>query len=296
MNQSKIQIPNSKFQEIEIDLLLEALFRAYGYDFRSYARASIERRARLFLATSGCKTISELIGRVLRDKELFAKLVHHFSVSVTEMFRDPFVYQAIRSEVVPMLRTWPHVKIWHAGCATGEEAYSLAIVLKEEGLYDRAAIFATDFNDAALQQAKAGIYAIGKVQEATRNYQKAGGTASFSEYYHARYDAAALDNALKARLTFANHNLVTDGVFGEMHLIFCRNVLIYFNRGLQNRALRLFTESLVHGGFLCIGTRENLRFTEVEHNYEAVNRRAKIFKKSAMASFTPKEDAHRNDG
>jgi chemotaxis protein methyltransferase CheR len=283
MNQSKCQHPNANIEEMEIDLLLEALYRAYGYDFRSYARASIERRTRLFLSASECATVSELTGRVLRDKDLFARLVQHFSISVTEMFRDPFVYQAIRSQVVPMLRTWPHVKIWHAGCATGEEVYSLAIVLKEEGLYDRAAIFATDFNDATLEQARAGIYTINKVQEATRNYQKAGGTASFSQYYHARYDAVALDNALKARLTFANHNLVCDGVFGELHLVFCRNVLIYFNRELQNRALRLFTESLVHGGFLCLGTREDLRFTEVEDQYEAVNRKAKIFKKSDSA-------------
>jgi chemotaxis protein methyltransferase CheR len=280
-----VEKQNNGVEPIEIDLLLEALYRAYGYDFRSYARASIERRTRLFLATSGCATISELMGRVLRDKELFARLVRHFSISVTEIFRDPFVYRAIRSEVVPMLRTWPHVKIWHAGCATGEEVYSLAIVLKEEGLYDRAAIFATDFNDAVLQQAKAGVYSIDKVQEATRNYQNAGGTGSFSEYYHARYEAAALDNALKARLTFANHNLVCDGVFGEMHLVFCRNVLIYFNRELQNRALRLFTESLVNGGYLCIGTREDLRFTEVEDEYETVNGKAKIFKKSAIAAL-----------
>lgn len=271
-------------EEIEIDLLLEALHRAYGYDFRSYARASVERRTRQFLATSGCTTVSELMGRVLRDKVLFARLVQHFSISVTEMFRDPFVYQMIRSEVVPMLRTWPYVKIWHAGCATGEEAYSLAIVLKEEGLYDRATIFATDFNDAALEKAKAGIYAIDKVQEATRNYHKAGGRASFAEYYHARYDAAALDNALKTHLTFANHNLVCDGVFGEMHLVFCRNVLIYFDRDLKNRALWLFTESLVHGGFLCLGTREDLRFSEVEEKYEIVNRETKIYKKTAIAA------------
>ena len=272
-------------EPLEIDLLLEALYRAYGYDFRSYARASIERRVRLFLSTSECKTVSEMIGRVLRDKDFFARLVQHFSVSVTEMFRDPFVYRTIRSEVVPLLRTWPHVKIWHAGCATGEEVYSLAIVLKEENLYDRTAIFATDFNDAALQQAKAGIYPIDKIQQATRNYQKAGGAASFSDYYHARYDAVALATTLPRHLTFANHNLVCDGVFGEMHLVFCRNVLIYFNRELQNRALRLFTESLVHGGFLCLGTREDLRFTEVEDNYIAVNSKAKIFKKSAVATL-----------
>jgi chemotaxis protein methyltransferase CheR len=223
-----------------------------------------------------------MIGKVLRDKDLFNSLIHHFSISVTEMFRDPFVYRTIRSEVAPVLRTWPHVKIWHAGCATGEEVYSLAIVLKEEGLYDRSAIFATDFNDASLRQAKAGIYAIGKLQDATRNYQKAGGKDSFTQYYHACYDAAALDGSLRERITFANHNLVADHVFGEMHLIFCRNVLIYFNRKLQNRVLQLLTESLVHGGFLCLGAREDLQFSGISQWYEPVDRKARIYKKSAV--------------
>ena len=282
MDTTQKQIPN--IEPLEVDLLLEAVYRAFGYDFRSYARASIERRTRLLLSTSGCHTVCEMIGKVLRDKDFFNSLVQHFSISVTEMFRDPFVYRTIRSEVVPVLRTWPHVKIWHAGCATGEEVYSLAIVLKEEGLYDRTAIFATDFNDASLRQAKAGIYAIGKLQDATRNYQKAGGKDSFTQYYHARYNAAALDGSLRERITFANHNLVTDNVFGEMHLIFCRNVLIYFNRELQNRVLQLFTESLVHGGFLCLGTREDLQFTEANTMYGAVDRKARIYKKSAIGN------------
>jgi chemotaxis protein methyltransferase CheR len=280
MNTIPKHIPN--IEPIEIDLFLEAVYRAFGYDFRSYARASIERRTRLLLSTSGCNTVSEMIGKVLRDKEFFNSMVQHFSISVTEMFRDPFVYRTIRKEVVPVLRTWPHVKIWHAGCATGEEVCSLAIVLKEEGLYDRIAIFATDFNDASLRQAKAGIYGIGNLQAATRNYQKAGGRDSFADYYHARYDAVAVDGSLRERITFANHNLVTDNVFGEMHLIFCRNVLIYFNRELQNRALQMFTESLVHGGFLCLGAREDLHFSEVNTLYEAVDRRARIYKKSAV--------------
>jgi len=270
-------------EAIEIDLLLEAIYRRWGYDFRSYARASIERRTRLFLSKSESKTISEMISRVLRDEDFFSRLVRNFSISVTEMFRDPFVYRVIRSEVAPMLRTWPHVKAWVAGCATGEEVYSLAIVLKEEGVYDRSTIYATDFNDFSLEHAREGIYEIDKLQEATQNYQQAGGKASFADYYHARYDAAVLEPSLRERITFANHNLVTDGVFGEMQLVFCRNVLIYFNRELQNRALRLFTESLSHGGFLCLGTREDLQFTEVKDQYEAVDRKAKIFKKRSVA-------------
>jgi chemotaxis protein methyltransferase CheR len=270
---------NAKIEPIEIDLLLEAIFRRYGYDFRSYARASIERRIRQFMSGAGCASVSEMIPKVLHDKEFFSRLARYFSISVTEMFRDPFVYRAVREKVVPLLRTWPHFKIWHAGCATGEEIYSLAIVLKEEGVYDRATIYATDFNDEALERAREGLYEVGKMKEATRNYQQAGGKVPFSEYYHARYDAAAMDGSLKERITFANHNLAVDEAFGEMHLVFCRNVLIYFNRELQNRALRLFTESLVHGGFLCLGTKEDLQFTDVSNWYEVVNGKAKIYKK-----------------
>jgi chemotaxis protein methyltransferase CheR len=197
------------------------------------------------------------------------------------MFRDPLVYRAVRERVVPLLRALPHFMIWHAGCATGEEVYSLAIVLKEEGLYHQATIYATDFNDDALDQAREGIYASGRMKSATEHYQQAGGTASFSDYYHARYDAAAMDAALKERIVFANHNLVVDKVFGEMHLILCRNVLIYFNQALQNQALRLFTESLAPGGLLCLGAREDLAFTEVCDRYELVDEKARIYRKKA---------------
>jgi len=275
MNDAKIEL-------IEVDLLLEAIFQRYGYDFRSYARASIERRIRQFLPGAGCSSVSEMIPKVLHDPEFFSRLARNFSISVTEMFRDPFVYRAVREKVVPLLRTWPHVKIWHAGCATGEEVYSLAIVLREEGVYDRTTIYATDFNDEALGRAREGVYAVGKVKEATLNYQQAGGKASFSEYYHAHYEAAAMDGSLKKRITFANHNLAVDEAFGEMHLVFCRNVLIYFNCELQNRALGLFTESLVHGGFLCLGTKEDLQFSDVSNLYVEVDGKAKIYKKKNL--------------
>jgi chemotaxis protein methyltransferase CheR len=195
------------------------------------------------------------------------------------MFRDPPVYRALREQVVPLLRTYPFVKVWHAGCATGEEAYSLAIVLKEEDLYDRAMIYATDFNAEAIEKARQGIYTVERMQEFTRNYQEAGGRRSLSEYYRARYDSAVLDAGLRDRITFASHNLATDAAFGEMHLVMCRNVLIYFNRELQNRALRLFDESLVRGGFLCLGTRETLQFSEVADGYEIVDRAARIYRK-----------------
>ena len=270
---------SADLESIEIDLLLEAIFLRYGYDFRSYARASIERRIKLFLSSSGCSSISGLIPNVLHDKDFFSRLIRYFSVSVTEMFRDPAVYSAVREKVVPLLKSWPHIKIWLAGCATGEEVYSLAILLKEEGLYERATIYATDFSDEALEHAREGIYDPAKLQEATRNYQRAGGKRSFSEYYLARYDAAAMDAALRERVVFSGHNLAMDGVFGEMHLIFCRNVLIYFNRDLQNRALHLFTDSLVHGGYLCLGTKETLQFTDVSRCYDTVDSKARIYKK-----------------
>ncbi len=269
-------------ERLEIDLLLEAIFRRYGYDFRSYARASIERRIRQFLSQSGCNTVAELTSRVLHDQELFSRLARYFSISVTELFRDPSVYLSVRENVVPLLRTWPNFKVWHAGCATGEEVYSLAIVLKEEGVYPRATIYATDFNDEALEKARDGIYPIDRLQEATRNYQLSGGKGSFAEYYHARYGAVQMDPALKQRVTFSVHNLASDQVFGEMHLVFCRNVLIYFNRELQNRALGLFTESLVRGGFLCLGSKEDLRFSDVSSMYEIVDSKARIYRKKAL--------------
>jgi chemotaxis protein methyltransferase CheR len=273
---------SNTIEAIEIDLLLEAIFRRYGYDFRSYARASIERRIRLFVSGTGCASTSEVIPKILHDKEFFSQLARYFSIPVTELFRDPFVYRAIREKVVPLLRTWPHVKIWHAGCATGEEVYSLAIILKEEGVYDRTTIYATDFNEEALEHAREGVYNINKMKEATRNYQHAGGKASFSDYYHARYEAAVMDGSLKERIIFANHNLAVDEEFGEMHLVFCRNVLIYFNRELQNRALGLLTKSLVHGGFLCLGTKEDIQFTDVRKNYVVSDKKAKIYKKKDL--------------
>jgi len=266
-------------ESIEIDLLLDAVFKQYGYDFRQYARSSIDRRVRHFLMKSGCSTISEMIPRLLRDEPFFGEMVRAFSITVTEMFRDPHVYASIRENVVPFLKTYPFIKAWHAGCATGEEAYSLAIVLKEEGLYDKTTIFATDFNDEVLEKAKQGIYAIEKVKQITKGYQAAGGRESFSEYYQAKYGAAAISGQLRDNITFANHNLVTDRVFGEMHLILCRNVLIYFDRELQDRVLGLFDESLVRGGFLCLGTKESLAFSGVESRFEPIDKKAKIYRK-----------------
>ena len=194
-------------EALEVDLLLEALFRCHGYDFRSYARASIDRRVRQYLSKVRLEHLSELIPYCLHDEAHFSELAQHFSISVTEMFRDPHVYKTIREKVMPRLKSFPFVKVWHAGCATGEEVYSLAIVLKEEGLYERATVFGTDFNDDALDVARRGIYPADRFKEFTSNYQEGGGKRSFSEYYHASYDSAAMENSLKERITFANHNL-----------------------------------------------------------------------------------------
>lgn len=271
----------AEIQDIEVNLLLEAICQRYGYDFRSYARASVERRIRQFLAITDCDSIAELIPRALHDEAFFSDLSQSFSVSTTEMFRDPFVYRAIRRNILPVLRTWPYFKVWHAGCATGEEVYSLAILLFEEGLSDRATIYATDINDASLAKAKEGIFALDRMQTFTKGYQDASGKRSFADYYHARYSSAVMQGFLKKRIVFANHNLAVDSGFGEMHFVMCRNVLIYFNQDLQNRALRMFADSLVHGGFLCLGTRESLAFSTVASDFEEVDSEAKIYKKVA---------------
>ncbi|MBU1537921.1 protein-glutamate O-methyltransferase CheR, partial [Myxococcota bacterium] len=269
----------TELEHIERSLLLEAIFLRSGYDFRSYAEASIRRRISQFLSMSGLDSIAQMIPPALHDDAFLARLIHYFSICVTEMFRDPFVYEAIRTAIIPHLRTYPHIKIWHAGCATGEEVYSMAIMLQEEGLLDRTTLYATDLNSTLLATAKAGIYPIDDIREATRNYIASGGKHPFSDYYHCKYDAATMDSSLRQRITFANHNLVTDGVFGEMHLIFCRNVLIYFNHDLQNKVLKLFTGSLIHRGFLCLGTKETLEFTGVKSFYETVDPKAKLYRK-----------------
>ena len=269
----------SSINELEVDLLLEAILKRHGYDFGSYARASVNRRVALFQRQSGCDTVADMIPRALHDETFFEGLVRSFSITVTEMFRDPDVYRCLRQEVIPFLRTHPYFKVWHAGCATGEEVYSLAIVLKEEGLYPRATVYATDYNDDALDKAKEGVYALDKAKVFTKNYQNAAGTGSFSDYYHAQYGALKLDASLKENITFANHNLVTDGVFSETHLVVCRNVLIYFDKDLQDRVLRLFSDSLAPGGFLCLGSKESLMFSDVRDDFEDVNREHRIFRK-----------------
>ena len=265
--------------DIEIELLLEAIYKKYGYDFRQYSRASLKRRIKHRLAVSGLDSISELQHKILYDVTFFETLLMDLSINVTEMFRDPFLYKEIRKEVIPILKTYPFIKIWHAGVATGEEVYSLAIILKEEGLYDKAQIYATDFNEVILHRAKEGIISLENIKAYTYNYQQSGGKEFFADYYTAKYDSALIDQSLKKNIVFADHNLATDGVFGEMNLIMCRNVLIYFQRELQNRVIALFHESLCHLGFLCLGSKETLMFSEYAKHFEPIVEKARIYRK-----------------
>jgi chemotaxis protein methyltransferase CheR len=269
----------SEIKSIEIDLLLEALFKRYGYDFREYTRSMLERRIDNFQNDSAIFSMPELLSRVLREPTLFYNLISYFSINVTSLFRDPFFYAAFRKQVAPMLRTWPHIKLWDAGCATGEEVYSLAILLHEEGMFNRTTIYATDINASALETAKMGIYPLKIIQHGSLNYIESGARASFSDYYHAQYNAAKMDSNFSNNITFAKHNLTIDESFGEMQAIVCRNVLIYFNTSLQNRILKLFWESLEYGGFLCLGDKETIAHTEIEDKFETVDSYAKIYKK-----------------
>ena len=270
---------DAELERLEIELLLEAIFRHYGFDFRSYAYASIRRRLWKRIEAEHLSSVSELQAMVLHDANAMERLLLDLSISVTAMFRDPGFYQAFRSEVVPLLRTYPFIRIWHAGCSTGEEVYSTAIVLEEEGLLDRTRIYATDVNDAVLQQARSGIFPITRMQEYTENYIKAGGKRSFSEYYTAKYDGALFSPALTRNTVFSQHNLVTDQSFAEFTVIFCRNVLIYFDRNLQNRVHALFYDSLVMFGILALGSKESLRFSQYEPCYEKLDAREKIYRK-----------------
>jgi chemotaxis protein methyltransferase CheR len=266
-------------EDYEITLLLEALFIKYGYDFRNYSRAHIKRRVMNCLNASKLSNISEMQHKVLFDEDFLQFVLPYFSINVTEMFRDPSFYKAFRESVVPILSTYPFIRIWHAGCATGEEVYYMAILLKEVGLYNRTQIYATDISESAIEKAKRGKYPINVIKEYTRNYQNSGGTESFADYYKAEQDYVVFDNAIKEKIVFTEHNLVTDGVFGEMNVIICRNVLIYFNRQLQNRVLKLFSSSLDNGCFLCLGSKEDIRFSECSEDFIPFNESEKIYRK-----------------
>ena len=268
-------------EEIEVALLLEAIYRRYGFDFREYAPASLKRRLWRRAHGEGVETISALQERVLHDPACMERLLLDLSINVTSMFRDPQFYVAFRERVVPLLHTYPFTRIWVAGCSTGEEVYSLAIVLDEAGLLDRARIYATDINEAVIERARLGVFPLDKMQEYTQNYLEAGGSRAFSEYYLADYDGAVFDRRLTTNAVFAQHNLVSDRAFNEFHVIVCRNVMIYFDRSLQERVLRLFHESLVPFGILGLGQKETIRFSGYGEAYEEVDAVAKLWRKAA---------------
>lgn len=266
-------------EQLEIKLLLEAIYIKYGYDFRDYSIAHTKRRLEYRRAIEGMSNYSQMQHKVIHEESFFEQILLDLSINVTEMFRDPWFYKKVRELVFPHLKTYPFVKIWHAGCSAGQEVYSMGIILEEESMKDRAQVYATDFNQSILEKAKEGIYPMACVRQYTANYQGSNGSASFSDYYTADYDNIIMKHSLKDKVLFTAHNLATDGVFGEMHVIFCRNVLIYFNKELQNKVFNLFYDSLLPGGFLCLGSKESLKFSDIEDKFELISQKEKIYRK-----------------
>jgi chemotaxis protein methyltransferase CheR len=266
-------------ERIELDLLLEAVYRRYGFDFREYAPASLRRRVARRMRLEGVTTVSALQDLILRDPDVMERLLLDLSINVTAMFRDPSFYTALRNRVLPELRTYPFTRIWVAGCSTGEEIYSLAILLEEEGLNDRTRIYGTDLNEAVLETARRGVFPMHKMQEYTQNYLRTGGTRAFSDYYVSAYDGASFDRSLVRNVVFAQHNLVSDRSFNEFQLIVCRNVMIYFDRSLQDRVHDLFYGSLVRLGILALGHKESIRFSPYADRYQELDADERIYKK-----------------
>jgi chemotaxis protein methyltransferase CheR len=266
-------------ESLELQLLLEGVYRKYGFDFREYAPASLKRRVWRRVHAEHAGTIAGLLERVLHDADVMERLLLDLSINVTSMFRDPTFYSAFREQVVPMLRTYPFTRIWIAGCSTGEEVYSLSILLHEEGLYERTRIYATDINEAVLERAREGVFPIEKMQEYTENYIRAGGKRSFSEYYLAKYEGALFDRTLTDNVVWAPHNLVQDRLFNTFNVILCRNVMIYFDRALQTRVHQLFYDSLERFGILALGHKESIRFTGIENAYEELDVHERLYRK-----------------
>ena len=269
--------------DIELRLLVDAIYLKYHYDFRGYAMASLKRRLTTAMSRFGCATLSQLQDKVLHDPAVFPALLDFLTVQVSEMFRDPHYFLSLRRKVVPLLRTYPLLKVWVAGCSTGEEVYSLAILLREEGLLERTLIYATDINTHALQAAETGVYEAERIAGFTDNHRNSGARSSLSDYYTAAYGRAVLDKSLRKHIVFSDHSLATDSVFAEVQLVSCRNVLIYFDRALQNRALGLFRDALCRKGFLGIGAKESLRFSSHADAFDEVAREERIFQKRDAA-------------
>jgi chemotaxis protein methyltransferase CheR len=263
----------------DVDEVLDLVARLYGYDFRAYSRASMFRRLQKFMSDIKVNKVFDLKHRLVNEPAVFEYLLQRVTVNVTEMFRDPTFYAVIKKDILPVLASYPIIKIWHAGCSSGEEVYSMCILLHEAGLLKRTRIYATDINPSNIEKAKSGIMPLEVMKEYTRNYIQSGGESDFSSYYTARYKNAIIRKDLREQIVFSQHNLVTDGVFNEFQLICCRNVMIYFNRELQNRVINLFNDSLSMFGFLALGIKESLLFTNVRDNFEVINKQQKIFKK-----------------
>ena len=277
-------MPHRKSSTLDIEqrLLIDAIYYQYHFDFRGYAQASLKRRLQAALIHFGCKTVSQLQDRVLHDRETFPALLEYLTVQVSEMFRDPSYFRSLREQVVPLLRTYPSFKIWVAGCSAGEEAYSLAILLREEGLLERSLIYATDINPAALKKAEAGVYDIARMPASTENHARSGAQSSLSDHYSAAYGRVVFDKSLRRHMVFSDHSLATDSVFSEVQLVSCRNVLIYFDRELQDRALGLFKDALCRKGFLGLGSKESLLFSSHASSFDDFVLKDRIYQKKAF--------------
>ncbi|HTM79859.1 CheR family methyltransferase [Asticcacaulis sp.] len=271
-----------KTEDIEIRLLLEAIFRKYHYDFRGYAMASVKRRLIQARDHFKCATFSALQDMILHDPGMMTAMLPYLTVQVSELFRDPLYFKAIREKVVPHLKTYPSLKVWIAGCSTGEELYSFAILFREEGLFDRTLFYATDINHDALKKAEAGVYSLDRLKLFTENHRLSGGKSSLSDYYTAAYGAASFDKSLRKNVVFSDHSLATDAVFAETQLVSCRNVLIYFDRDLQDRAISLFHDSLARKGFLGLGSKETLRFSSSADDFSDFEHTERIYQKRDM--------------
>jgi len=266
-------------EEVEVDALLEAVYRYYGFDFRQYARPSLRRRLWRRATLEKVSTISGLLEQLLHDRACMERLLLDLSINVTAMFRDPTFFLAFRQKVIPLLRTYPFIRIWNAGCSTGEETHSLAIILAEEGLLERTRVYATDINESVLMRAREGVFPLDQMRSYTENYLAAGGTRAFSQYYTAGYNGARFDRSLTDGVVFSRHNLVSDSSFNEFHAIICRNVMIYFDTTLQDRVHDLFHDSLVRFGLLCLGQKESITFTSHGADYKAIDSHDRIFRK-----------------
>ncbi len=275
-----MKTPAAETEEIEVQLLLEAIYRKYQYDFRDYSPASLKRRLLKARDHFGCGSFSQLQHVALHDEQAMTRMLPFLTVQVSEMFRDPTYFRAIREKVIPHLKTYPSLKVWIAGCSSGEELYSFAILFREEGLESRTIFYATDINADALAQAEAGVYSLDRIALFTENHRKAGGKSSLSDYYTTGYGRAMFDKTLRQRTVFSDHSLVSDAVFAETHLVSCRNVMIYFNRALQDRAVGLFNDSLVRKGFLGIGSKESLRFSAHADAFTEFDREQRIYQKT----------------